>query len=84
MTTPTMPVVVYPDFITENLGRWPRDTSLVLIDAVDKKRSSSPDVVDRILDDGFDSRRFNDNVESEWVVFLQLSPLRPGVCPGNR
>lgn len=70
-----------PNFVTENLGRWPRDTGLVLVDAVDKKRSPSSNVVDRILDNGFDSSRFDDDVEPERVVLLQFSPLRSGVCP---
>lgn len=63
-------MLTYSDFIAENLGRRPGDTSLVLIDTVDKERSSSSDVVDRILDDRFDSSRFHDDVESKRVVFL--------------
>jgi hypothetical protein len=78
------PVAAYPDFIAEDLGWWPRDTSLVLVDAIDKERSSTSDVVNGILDDGFDSSRFNDNVKPERVVLLQLIPLRPGVFPGDQ
>jgi len=63
-------VVPYPDFVAENLGWRPRDASLIIVDAVDKESSSPSDVIDRILDDGLDSSRFNNDVESERVVFL--------------
>ena len=80
----TRTVVAYPDFVAEDLGWWPRDTSLIFVDTIDKEGSSPPNVVDRILNDGFDSGRFNDDVESERVVLLQLIPLRLRVLPKHR
>ena len=76
--------VPYLDFVAENLGRWPRDTSLFFVDTIDKERSSPSDVVDRILDDGLDSSRFNDDVESERVVLLEFIPLRLWIFPEYR
>ena len=63
-------MVPYPDFVAENFGWRPRDASLILVDTVNKERSSPSDVIDGILDDRLDSSRFNDDVESERVVFL--------------
>lgn len=74
----------YPNLVTENLGRRPRDTSLVFVDTIDEEGSPPSDVVDGILNDGFDSGRFNDNVESEWMVLLQLVPLRLRVLPDHQ
>ena len=76
--------VVYPDFVAENLGWWPRDTSLILINAVNKERLPSSDIVDGILDDGLNSSHFHDDVESERVVLLQFIPLRFGILPEHR
>lgn len=74
-------VVKYPDFVAENLGWWPSDASLVLVNTIDEERSSSTDVVDGFLNDGFDSSRLYDDVKSKWVVCLQFIPLGPGVLP---
>jgi len=77
-------VVAYPDFVAKNLGWWPRDTSLILVNAVNEERPPSSDVVDGILDDGLNSSRLHDDVESERVVLLQFIPLRFGVLPEHR
>ena len=74
----------YPDFVAENLGWWPRDTSLILVNAVNEERPPSSDVVDGILDNGLNSSRLHDDVESERVVLLQFIPLRLGVLPEHR
>lgn len=73
--------MTYSDFVTENLGRRPRDTGLVLVNTVDEEGTSPSYVVDGILDDGFNSSRLDDDVESEWVILLQFIPLRLGVLP---
>ena len=77
-------VVTYPDFVTKNLGRWPGDTSLVLVNTIDEQGSSSSDVVDGVLDDGFDSSGLYDDVKSKRVVLFQFIPLGLGVLPGRR
>ena len=80
----TRTAATYPDFVAENLGWWPRDTSLILINAVNEERSPSSDVVDGILDDGLNSSRLHDDVETERVVLLQFIPLGLGVLPEHR
>lgn len=76
--------MAYSDFVAENLGWWPRDTGLILVNAVDKECSTSSDVVDGILGDGLDPSRLYDDVESERIVLLQLIPLRLGVLPEHQ
>ena len=63
-------VLTYPDFVGENLRWRPRDESIILVNTVDKERSSPSDVVDGLLDDGLDPGRLDHNVESEWVILL--------------
>lgn len=77
-------MLAYPDFVAENLGWWPRDTGFILVDTVDKECSSPSNVIDGVLDDGFDPSRLNDNIESERVVLLQLIPLSLGVLPEHQ
>ena len=77
-------MVAYPDLIAEDLGRWPRDTGLILVDAIDEESSSPSHVVDGVLYDGFDSGRFNNDVESERMVLLQFLPLGLRVLPIGR
>ena len=76
--------VAYPYFVAENLRWWPRDAGLILVNAVNEERSSSSDVVDGILDDGFDSGCLHDDIEPVRVVLLQLIPLSLGVLPEHR
>ena len=76
--------MAYPDFIAENLRWWPRNTSLILVNTIDEERPSSSDVVDGVLDDGFDASGLYNDVEPERVVFLQLIPLGLGVLPEDR
>lgn len=76
--------MTYPDFVAKNLGWWPRDASLVLVNTIDEEGSSSSDVVDGILDDGFDSSRLYNDVKSKRVVLLQFIPLGLGILPGRR
>lgn len=52
-------------FIDENVcGRPSGKTSLVFVDTVDKKSTTSGDVVDSVVDKGLDTGSFGDNVET--------------------
>lgn len=51
--------------IDEDVGGGPSgETGFVLVDTVDKKCTTSGNVIDSVIDKGFDSSSFSDNVET--------------------
>src|SRR5436309_15587612 len=64
-----------------DLHRRPRHTVFTSINAIDDQFSTPAHIVDRILHDFDAPRRLDDNVESVWILALQLLELGRRVFP---
>lgn len=68
--------------LTDFRGR-PGDPRVLAVYAVHNELPTPPNVVDCIFQDADATSGLDDDVESVWVVRLQLSELRRGILPGK-
>lgn len=71
----------YFNLVREDLRWWPRNSSCIFVHSVYEESSSTSYVVDGILNDGFNTSCLYHNVETVWIILLDLFPLGLGACP---